>query len=366
MQINGVPISPMRLIRLISRIRPIVEKIQRTKPELTPSYFEILVAASFLYFAQEKVDWAVVEVGLGGRLDATNVLQPKIALITNVGLDHTEILGNTVDAIAYEKAGIIKKGILVVTGARGKALKVIKSVVKAKKARLIKVDTQLEVEPLKTVSKDYFVIYRDIERYIGKSFASSNFLLALTAVLALEFRPRERAVLQVSQLALPGRLEQVERNVILDGAHNVNKVKFLINWIKNSQQLTVSSQLTIVLAFKKGKDWKKIVDLLINNLPVKKVIATKFNAVTDMGRFAAVEPKEIAAYVQRQGVSFTGVYSNSQEAVFEALNDSIIQNNSDELRKSFDETQDDNHSVLVAGSLYLVGEARTLWLMPEF
>ena len=138
-----------------------------------------------------------------------------------------------------EKAGIIKKGILVVTGARGKALKVIKSVVKAKKARLIKVDTQLEVEPLKTVSKDYFVIYRDIERYIGKSFASSNFLLALTAVLALEFRPRERAVLQVSQLALPGRLEQVERNVILDGAHNVNKVKFLINWIKNSQQLTV-------------------------------------------------------------------------------------------------------------------------------
>ena len=101
-------------------------------------------------------------------------------------------------------------------------------------------------------------------------------------------------------------------------------------------------------------------------MPVKKVIATKFNAVTDMGRFAAVEPKEIAAYVQRQGVSFTGVYSNSQEAVFEALNDSIIQNNSDELRKSFDETQDDNHSVLVAGSLYLVGEARTLWLMPEF
>ncbi|MBI2327616.1 hypothetical protein HYU92_04850 [Candidatus Curtissbacteria bacterium] len=137
------------------------EKIQRTKPELTPSYFEILVAASFKYFAEEKVDWAVVEVGLGGRLDATNVLQPELTVITNVGLDHTEILGKTVEKIAWEKAGIIKSkvskvpkgdkpglnelqtgfgvkmGIPVITAARGKALKVIEKVAKEKGAEVI-------------------------------------------------------------------------------------------------------------------------------------------------------------------------------------------------------------------------------------
>ena len=97
-----------RFLRLFNEVGPIVEKIKKDKFELTPSYFEILVAASFLYFAQEKVDWAVVEVGLGGRLDATNVLQPELCVITNVGLDHTEILGSTAEKIAFEKAGIIK------------------------------------------------------------------------------------------------------------------------------------------------------------------------------------------------------------------------------------------------------------------
>src|SRR3989344_7775042 len=144
MQINGKLISVKRLVRLVKEIRTIVEKIQKENPDLIPSYFEILVAASFLYFAREKVDWAVVEVGLGGRLDATNILQPEAVVITNVGLDHTEILGKTIEKIAYEKAGIIKtisnikyqisnrkrknkeiKSVLVVTGARGKGLKVI-------------------------------------------------------------------------------------------------------------------------------------------------------------------------------------------------------------------------------------------------
>ena len=139
-----IPIG--RFLRLFNQIRPIVEGIKKIQPDLTPSYFEILVAASFLYFAQEKVDWAVVEVGLGGRLDATNVLRPELCVITNVGLDHTDILGRSIEEIAYEKAGIIKSntkhgtrnrkqetGDLVITGATGKALEVIKKWQKRKK-----------------------------------------------------------------------------------------------------------------------------------------------------------------------------------------------------------------------------------------
>src|SRR3989344_7954159 len=143
MQINGKEISVSRLVRLINEIKPLVEQMRASQLG-KPSYFEILVALSFKYFADSKVDFAVVEVGLGGRLDATNVLQPQIALITNVGLDHTEILGNSVEKIAEEKAGIIKNGVPVVTGVlpssgsltSGKALKIIEKVAKAKKSKL--------------------------------------------------------------------------------------------------------------------------------------------------------------------------------------------------------------------------------------
>src|SRR3990167_8504891 len=168
-----MPVS--RFIKLMNEVRDVVEKIQKSKPELTPSYFEILVAASFLYFAKEKVDWAVVEVGLGGRLDATNILKPDLSVITNIGLDHTDILGKTIEEIAREKAGIIKsdkrqvtsdklieKGVPVVTGASGVALRVIENVAKEKKAKLITIGTRLGIQPLKSDIKDYLVIYRDI------------------------------------------------------------------------------------------------------------------------------------------------------------------------------------------------------------
>ena len=363
LQINGELISPMRLIRLIGRIRPIVEKIQRTKPDLTPSYFEILVAASFLYFAKSKVDWAVVEVGLGGRLDATNVLEPKVSVITNIGLDHTDILGKTIEAIAYEKAGIIKgigervqgtekdkTGVSVVTGATGKGLKVIKKVAKMKKARLITVSPQLKITGPKTDIKDYLIIYKDIERNTLHSFASQNFLLSLITVLALGFKPTKEAVWKVSRLGLEGRFELIDQNVILDGAHNTDKIKYLIKMVKSHTNYSNNqSGIVLVIGFKRGKSWKKMVDLLIKNLPIKKVIATKFNAVTDTGRFAAVDPKEIAAYVHRQGVSLTGVYSNSQEAVFKALNANLL---------------GANQLILITGSLYLVGEVRMLWKLP--
>src|SRR3989344_4153757 len=160
MQIFGEVIPRGKFIRVIGEVREIVEQIEKEKPELTPSYFEILVAASFLYFAQEKGDWAGVEVGLGGRLDATNVLIPEVSVITNIGLDHTEILGDTIGKIAREKAGIIKRvkgnkrvkgvkgtrGIPVVTGAMGEALKVIEKAAREKGAEVIRVGKSEESE----------------------------------------------------------------------------------------------------------------------------------------------------------------------------------------------------------------------------
>ncbi|KKS04535.1 MAG: Folylpolyglutamate synthase [Candidatus Curtissbacteria bacterium GW2011_GWA2_41_24] len=374
-----------RFLRLFNEVGPIVEKIKKDKFELTPSYFEILVAASFLYFAQEKVDWAVVEVGLGGRLDATNVLQPELCVITNVGLDHTEILGSTAEKIAFEKAGIIKLqvrkvrevrevskvpkvnqiGVSVVTGATGKALNVIEKVAKSKKAPLIKIDTQSWPKTLKSDAKDYLIKYYDIVRHRTQNFVLENVLLAVSALETLGFRVSKSSLKEMLSLPFPGRFEQIDDRVILDGAHNPDKIKFLIRWIKkqlttDNLQLTkekmsdVTGQMSIVLivAFKKGKDWQKMIDLLIKNLQVKTVIATKFYAVTDMGRYQAVDPKEIKDYLDtKYKIQDTRYFNNSQQAIFSALDSSTL--GTSEL-------------VLITGSLYLVGEVRTIWHLPSF
>src|SRR3990172_657457 len=184
LQINGKLIPMNRFIKLIGEIKPTVESMKDSKVG-SPSYFEILVAAAFLYFAKVKVDWAVVEVGLGGRLDATNVLNPELTIITNVGLDHTEILGTKVEKIAYEKAGIIKQGVSVVTGVERKALKIIQKVAKQKKAPLITINTQSYKKALKSEVFSNNKLPIDILRSTPYSFASTNKLLAFAAVKTL-------------------------------------------------------------------------------------------------------------------------------------------------------------------------------------
>lgn len=108
-QINGEPISRDAMTNLVDEVRPLIE----TVPGVTT--FEVTTAMAFLYFARQKVDLAVMEVGLGGRLDATNVIVPLISIITSLSLDHTKLLGNTIAEIAFEKGGIIKPGVPVVT-----------------------------------------------------------------------------------------------------------------------------------------------------------------------------------------------------------------------------------------------------------
>ena len=378
LQINGKLVPMNRFIKLLNEIKPVVEVIQKSKPELTPSYFEILVAASFLYFAQSKVDWAVVEVGLGGRLDATNVLNPEVSVITNIGLDHTDILGKTIEEIAREKAGIIKsdkrqvtsdklieKGVPVVTGASGVALRVIENVAKEKKAKLITIGTRLGIQPLKSDIKDYLVIYRDILNSKKVFVTREVFLLCIKSLSSLGIYPIRSQIIEAFSTPFAGRFEEIEPGVILDGAHNIEKIKALVNFLKSSQFTVHSSQFTVVIAFKKGKDWKGMLRLLIKELDIERIIATQFYAVTDTGPpsrkategqapFAAVDPEEIADYVRsivNRRSTIVNAISNSQEAVFETLDARRL---------------DSNQLILVTGSLYLVGEVRTMWKLPEF
>ena len=360
LQINGKLIPMNRFVKIIGEIKPFVESMKDSKVGL-PSYFEILVAASFLYFAKERVDWAVVEVGLGGRLDATNVLNPQLTVITNVGLDHTDILGTKVEKIAYEKAGIIKPKVPIVTGAVSKALEVIEKVAKQKKAPLITVDTQSLEKTLKSDLFNNINLPIDIFRSTPYSFVFSNKLLALAAVKTLEIPLQKRQTAKAFSGTFPGRLEEIEKGVILDGAHNADKVRSLIEFVRNSKLETRNSKqiqkskiqnpksIILVIAFKKGKDWKKMIDLLVKNLPVNQVIATKFHAVTDMGKHQAVDPKEIARYIKSKWKVKVESQNNSHGAVFEAVNCQL---------------STVNCLILITGSLYLVGEVRTIWKLP--
>lgn len=400
MQIGGKNIPVKRLVGLVNKIKPVIDDIIAKQPEKTPSYFEILVAVSFLYFTQEKVDFAVVEVGLGGRLDATNVLLPEVSVITNVGLDHTEILGNTVEKIAAEKAGIIKTKMPVVTGAGGKALTVIENVAKSKNALLITLDTRQELKvPISDIFgyiRKYYYLFRSTD----PSFALQNQNLALMTVFSLGIIPDAKALKKAFSAGFAGRFEQISDGTILDGAHNADKMRALIHFVRNSKLSTSprnaelrgaskapnSKQIQkskiknlpsiiLVVAFKKGKNWKKMIDLLIKNLPVKKVIVAEYQMVTDMGRGSAVKAEEIAKYLSKDklpdaakaltGRLTTKVVKNSQEAVFEAVN-SLWPLASSRSKDTNGKSPKPNAIVLVTGSLYLVGEARTLWKLPEF
>src|SRR5439155_11024688 len=121
-QVNGAMIEREELAALVGELAGWLEADPSLEP---PTWFEAMTLIAFQFFARWQVDWAVVEVGLGGRFDATNVLEPELAIITNVSLDHTDRLGDTVEAIAFEKAGILKPGGFCLTGAAGPALAVI-------------------------------------------------------------------------------------------------------------------------------------------------------------------------------------------------------------------------------------------------
>ncbi|MEM1570398.1 MAG: Mur ligase family protein, partial [Candidatus Bathyarchaeia archaeon] len=142
--VNGISISEGDVVRIFYELKPYMERMSLCKRYRHPSFFEATVALAFKYFCEQNVDFAVVEVGLGGRLDATNVLNPLVSVITNVHLEHTKILGDTIDKIAWEKAHIIKSNGLAITATdREEAFSVISKIARRRRARLFRVGSDL-------------------------------------------------------------------------------------------------------------------------------------------------------------------------------------------------------------------------------
>ncbi len=249
MQVDGVPIRREELAALMEQLAPVVRAFAGG-PESTPTFFEISTALGFLHFVQRRVEIAIVEVGLGGRFDSTNVCQPLVSILTTVGLDHMAQLGNTVEEIAFQKAGIIKRGVPVVSGVWEPA------------ARRV----------IETVARDVGTVVQmpsatfDFELGLLGAHQIENAKLAVKTVELLRskgFTISKAALARgLKSVQWPCRIEVVSRNphVILDCAHNLPSAQALADTLTES--LAVAGQKAVVFAVSSDKDYPAMLRIL--------------------------------------------------------------------------------------------------------
>jgi dihydrofolate synthase/folylpolyglutamate synthase len=265
-RINDEEASSERILDVFERIRGVLDDRE------PPTFFEVVTAMGFLYFVEEEVDWAIIEVGMGGRLDATNVIEPKVSIITNVAYDHQEYLGNTLSAIAREKAGIIKEKTPVITGARQPVVVgVLKATSSKHHAPLFRLGTDFRVRRnTEGGSFQYQGLRRrwpSLEVNLIGPHQAGNAAMALAALevlekegeLAIDPAAVERGLCNVYW---PARLEVLEKDplIVLDGAHNPPGAESLRDSLKNCFKYR---HLHLVIGIMADKDIRGILRRLL-------------------------------------------------------------------------------------------------------
>jgi dihydrofolate synthase / folylpolyglutamate synthase len=284
-RINGTPIAPERFAALLNEMMPAID---RTTPEHgRPTYYETLLALSFVYFANERVDVAVIEVGLGGRLDASNLIQPKVAAITSIGYDHTEVLGTTIEAIAFEKAGIAKPGVpLVLADVPPPAEAVVANYAAEIGALLVRVRDVVRADVLATLPLPVLGIFQR---------TNAATALAVFGQLPAELRPRRDAVDRgFAGLVILGRMEFIAGHpaVLFDIAHNVEKAEALVASLRDR---FAGRRIHYVVAVGESKDARGILQVLAS-LPS----TFTFTSFSVTGR-RAVLPQRLATIAESFG-----------------------------------------------------------------
>jgi dihydrofolate synthase/folylpolyglutamate synthase len=262
--INGKPISEQEVATLIAELKPVAETVNNDPALGELSTFELLTALAFLYFHRMGVEFQVVEVGLGGRLDATNIVQPEVCIITSISLDHTAVLGDSIAQIAREKAGIIKPGITVISSPqREEAANVIEEVCGEKGARLItvgkeiiwhKVDADLERQSF-TMSRNGRWYDLSIPLLGEHQLENAAAAVAALGVLGIPEREISRGLAQVQW---PGRLEilRQEPMLVVDGAHSADSARRLRQALR---QIFHFEQAILIIGTSSDKDISGIV-----------------------------------------------------------------------------------------------------------
>ncbi len=332
-KIDGKDITNADIVRLYRRVRAALPGGRE------PTFFEFTTAMALEEFGRRQVDWAVIETGMGGRLDATNALKPELSIITNISLEHREYLGNTLREIAFEKAGIIKRRRPVVTGVKqASVLAVITQTAQKRSAPLFRLGTQFRVRRAGGGRFTYYGlnhVWRNMAISLQGGYQAENAALTLAACELL-MKKAPRITLQSIQEGLatnrwPGRLELVCEKplVMFDGAHNLAAARQLAHHLSAHFQ---GREITMVIGILDDKPYQAMLRLLLPK--AARLIVTRAN----INR--ALPPKKIAAAAQAL-VSDIRIIPEVGSALRYAM-----------------QTATPQSLTLVAGSLYVVGEAK--------
>ncbi len=321
-RVNGVPVSEEYVVDFVNRYREIFEPMH-------PSFFELTTAMAFNYFKQEKVDVAVIEVGLGGRLDCTNIIIPDLSVITNISFDHTQFLGDTLAKIAFEKAGIMKTNVPVVIGETTPETKdVFINHANDVKSPIVFAENEENI-----ISTDYCVSGKRIyntKQYgtiIGQlgglcQLKNTNTILSAIAILhnigyKLSDNNIKSGFENVCELTgLMGRWQQIGTNpkIICDTGHNIGGISYIVEQLKQEKY----NKLHIVMGMVNDKDIKGVLNILPKDA---KYYFTKASVKRAMDEEIL---KAMANQVRLVGNSFKDVKSALQAAKNEAKNDDLI------------------------------------------
>jgi len=274
-KINDTQISETELSDIILEIKTAAEKVLSEKP----SYFEVMTAAAFVYFARKKVDFNILEVGMGGRWDATNVITPLLSIITNITLEHTEYLGETIKEIASEKACVIKPSTPVITAAERQSLRVIEDVAEYMKSDLLVLDRDFSVIKDDNNFSYEGILYnlKVLSTNLNGSYQIINIGLAIAAIEILkknhDIEIQEQSIRKgLSSVKWEGRFEIVREEplLILDSAHNPGAAIVLVDALKNSYPNT---KFTFLLGMLKDKGHEEFINA-ISTVAEKLILTT--------------------------------------------------------------------------------------------
>ncbi len=362
-RLDNTYLSIPDLAALVKELRGHVDAMVRGGVHGPPSYFEATVAIALTAFARHHMDVAVVEVGIGGRYDSTNVVMPEVSVITNVGFDHTSILGHTLHDIAFQKAGIIKPGIHAVTAATApEALAVIRYEAEAWGSPLVTVHVDEPDAPPDAMRATIhalgaegatFTLRQDDWRLEEASISMLGaHQVANAATAAAAARVLDSRGIAVSDDAIraglagaffPGRLEVMQRGpgvptVVIDGAHNPDKARSLVRALT---ALFPEQRVVLVLGMVADKDTNAVLDVL---LPIAARIITTEAPIVNR---AVASAADLAARIRERGVP-AEAEPNAEAAVQMAL-----------------DAAGPDDLICVTGSLYLVGAVRQHWIKTD-
>lgn len=343
--ISGVQITDEQFLAYANQVFNVIETHQNGQ---FPSFFEIITLIAFMHFAAENVDVALMETGIGGRLDSTNVITPLVSIITTISLEHTAILGDTYAKIAFEKAGIIKPSVPVITGvSNADALEVIHNVAQERNAPLFVLGKDFIVNRKGHGEKDHQSFdyklgnleLNNVQLRMAGAHQVANAALAITAAITLRNSGFANLTDQVIRTALvkaqwAGRFEQFEGGLILDGAHNSEGTAALIETL---QSVYPGARYHFIYAALADKDH-------VNSITMMDEVAASMS-FTEISLPNAMPAKKL--------VELSKHPEKSHSKVWQSVIDTKIK------------TKDDNDILVITGSLYFIAEVRSYLMLKR-